>query len=65
MNPFFIILLAIAMLLVLASLGIGLFAMARGREGDAALSQKMMRWRVGLQGVALVFFILAMLAGRS
>lgn len=65
MDKFFIILLVAAMLAVLGSLGVGLFAMARGKESDAALSQKMMRWRVMLQGVALVCFILAVLAGRS
>lgn len=65
MNSFFIILLALAMLAVLASLGIGLFAMARGKEQDAALSQKMMRLRVILQLIALVCFIMAALAGRS
>jgi hypothetical protein len=65
MNSFFIILLALAMLAVLASLGIGLFAMARGKEQDAKLSQRMMRFRVILQLVALVCFILAALAGRG
>jgi len=50
------------MLLVFASLVMGLFAMARGRESDAQLSQKMMRLRVGLQGLALALFVLAVVA---
>lgn len=61
MNGIFFILLMVALLAVLASLGLGLFAMARGREQDAALSQKMMRLRVLLQGVALACFALAVL----
>ncbi len=65
MNSVFLILLGVAMLAVLASLGVGLFAMARGKEGDTQLSQKMMRWRVWIQALALVFFVLAMLAGRN
>ena len=65
MNSFFLIPLALALLAVLASLGLGLFAMARGKSGDAALSQKMMRWRVGLQALALVCFVLAFMFGRG
>lgn len=56
---FSVLLLAFALLLVFASLAVGLFAMARGRESDAQLSQKMMRLRVGLQGLALACFVLA------
>ena len=64
MDKFFFILLVVSLLAVLASLFTGLFAMARGKEADAALSQKMMRLRVILQGFALVCFVLALLAGR-
>lgn len=56
-----LVLLGVALLAVLASLGMGLFAMARGREGDAQLSQKMMRLRIVTQAVALVCFILAVM----
>lgn len=62
MEKFSVILLGVALLAVLASLVIGLFAMARGRDQDAVLSQKMMRLRVTLQGVALLAFILAVMA---
>ena len=51
MDKFFFILLAVSLLAVLASLFTGLFAMARGKEADAGLSQKMMRLRVILQGL--------------
>jgi hypothetical protein len=54
----------VAMLLVLGSLFMGVFYM--GREGDAAKlkSQKMMRMRVYMQGVALLLFILAALSAK-
>lgn len=62
MESFFTLLLAVALLAVLASLGVGLFAMARGGEKDSQLSQRMMRLRILLQGVALVCFLLAVMA---
>ena len=60
----FFVLMSISMLLVLGSLFMGIFYM--GREGDAAKlkSQKMMRARVILQGIALFFFILAALSAQ-
>lgn len=61
MNGFFAALMVLAMLAVLASLFLGLFFMARGRSGDAVQSNRMMRWRVSLQGLALALFVIAML----
>ena len=52
----------VAILAVLAVLGVGLWNM--GREGTASLSQKLMRWRVGLQFVAIVVIMLAVLFRR-
>lgn len=46
-----------ALAAVLLVLGFGLFNMMRG--GDANLSQKLMRWRVLLQFIALVAVMLA------
>ena len=60
MNGLFLILLGIAMLALLASLLLGLFFMARGREADRLNSNRMMRLRVALQGLAIVLFILAL-----
>lgn len=62
MSGFFTILMILAMAAVLASLGIGLVAMARGGEFGKANSNRMMRWRVIAQGAALVLFALAMLS---
>lgn len=61
MDGLFATLMVVAMLAVLASLFLGLFFMARGGTADARNSNRMMRWRVTLQGVALVLFVLAML----
>ena len=52
----------VAILAVLAVLGVGLWNM--GREGTASLSQKLMRWRVGLQFAAIVVIMLAVLFRR-
>jgi len=64
MNSIFPILMVVALAAVLASLFIGLFAMSKGEEKGAKLSQKMMRWRVVLQASALAIFAVAMLVGR-
>jgi hypothetical protein len=60
MQTFLTILVAIAMLATLGVLFAGLIGMARGTSG--ASSQKLMRYRVLLQGAALVLFALLMLS---
>jgi hypothetical protein len=47
--------LALVMLAVLAILGLGVLNMARG--GSPQRSQKLMRWRVGLQALALILVV--------
>ncbi len=64
MNPFFIMLMAAAMVAVLASLGVGLFAMARGGEFNKKYGNRLMQMRVALQGLALIFFVLAVISGK-
>ncbi|WP_431860042.1 twin transmembrane helix small protein [Azospirillum sp.] len=61
MSGFFLILMGLAMAALLASLFAGLFFMARGGESDRRNSNRMMRLRVGLQGLAIVLFILALI----
>lgn len=53
-----IILLAVALLAVLAVLMIGVVGMARGGEFNRKHSNRLMRWRVGLQFLAVVLFLL-------
>ena len=55
----------IAMVLVFASLAVGLFAMVKGGEFNKKHGNKLMRMRVTLQGVALGLFVLAVLAQGS
>jgi len=50
-----------AMLAVVASLVLGVFAMAKGGETSKKYSNKMMQARIMLQGIALLLFALAML----
>ncbi|MFC4351800.1 twin transmembrane helix small protein [Fodinicurvata halophila] len=62
MNAFMMILVVIAMLMTLGVLFAGLFSMARGGEFNRKYGNKLMRWRIIMQGVALVLFALAMAA---
>lgn len=55
----------IAMLLVLASLAAGLFAMVKGGEFNKKYGNKLMRLRVTLQGIAIGLFALAVLSQNS
>jgi Hypoxia induced protein conserved region len=53
----------LAILVVFGVLVAGIWTLSR--EGTASLSQKLMRWRVGLQFVAVVVLMLAVFAKRS
>ncbi|WP_333826271.1 twin transmembrane helix small protein [Pinisolibacter sp.] len=55
---FFDIVLVVLMLGVAGALGLGVLNMARG--GSPARSQRLMRWRVGLQAGALVAVVLVL-----
>ena len=59
------VLLIIAMLATLGVLFAGLFTMARGGEFNRKYGNKLMRWRVVLQGSAIVLFVLAVLLARG
>jgi hypothetical protein len=60
MTGFLTVLLAVALLGVLGVLGAGMIGVVRG--GDPMRSNRLMRWRVILQGVALVIFVLLILS---
>lgn len=55
------VLFVIAALTTLAVLFAGLFVMARGGEVNRKYGNKLMRWRVMAQAVALLFFAIAMM----
>ena len=48
------ILIVVAMMGVVVSLGLGLFSVAKGGEFSRLNSNKFMRWRVGTQACAVV-----------
>jgi len=56
---------AIAMVLVLASLAVGLFGMVKGGDFNKKYGNKLMRYRVTMQGVALIMFVLAVWSQNS
>ena len=60
MTTFLTVLVVFALLSVVGVLAAGLIGLARGGGDKASLvrSNKLMQWRVGLQGVALVLFVL-------
>ena len=62
MSGVFIVLIVLAMLAVVASLALGVFFMAKGGEDNKKYANKLMQARVTLQGIALLFFALALLS---
>jgi hypothetical protein len=64
MKTFLVILVAILMLATLGVLFAGLLGLVRG-GGDPHRSNKLMQWRVILQGAALLLFALLMTLLRS
>lgn len=58
MNTFFTIMLFLAMAATVGALAWGLLAMARGGDFNAKWSNKMMRYRVLFQAIALAVFAL-------
>jgi len=65
MNNLLMILMALSLLAVVGVLGIGLFSMVKGGEFNKKYGNKLMRWRVILQGFALAMFALAILSSQS
>jgi len=63
-KTFLAIMVALLMLATLGVLFAGLLGLARG-GGDPARSNQLMRWRVILQGAALLLFMLLMTLLRS
>lgn len=51
-------LMIVAMLATLGVLFLGIFSMARGGEFNRRNSNRLMRWRIFLQGLAIVLFLL-------
>ncbi|WP_158914390.1 twin transmembrane helix small protein [Caulobacter sp. S45] len=65
MDIFINILIAVAMLAVVASLGLGVFSMLKGGEYARANSNKFMRYRVMSQAVAIVLIVIGFIYKAS
>ena len=59
MSIIFLILTGICMIAVLGTLGTGLVSMAKGGDCNAKHGNQLMRYRILFQGLALLFFALA------
>ena len=62
MDLVFAILLGIALFLTLGVLFAGVLTMGRGGEFNKKYGNRLMRWRVTIQGVAVLIFLLAFLS---
>lgn len=62
MSAFFVIMMLLAMLATLSVLGVGMFGMIKGGEFNKKYGNKLMNARVILQGIALLFFVLALMS---
>jgi hypothetical protein len=63
MHSFLVVLIGILMLATLGVLVAGMVGMVR--EGDPRRSNKLMQWRVLLQGAAILMFVILMSLLRS
>ncbi len=64
MSNIFVIMMVVSMLAVVASLGLGLYAMTRGGDFNKKYGNRLMQLRVSLQGLALLFFFLAWMTSK-
>ncbi len=65
MQTVMFLLLAIAMLMTLGVLFTGLFSMARGGSFNAKWGNRLMRYRILFQGIAIALFAVALLIGKG
>ena len=65
MTPTLLAILLLAMAAVVVTLFIGLIGMARGGAFNARYGNLLMRWRVILQGVAVLILIVAAIAAAN
>lgn len=66
MNKLLLIAIVLVMIGVVVVLAMGIGSFGKGGTDGARRSNRMMRWRIGLQALALVLiFIMVSLAGRG
>jgi hypothetical protein len=61
MDKFVFALFIVALALTLGVLLLGVFTMARGGDFDKRNANRFMRWRVIMQGVAILLFVIFMM----
>ena len=65
MDAVFPILIVVALLATLAVLLTGVVGMVKGGDFNRRHGNKLMRWRVALQGGAVLLILIALLLGRG
>ena len=65
MNIFVLIVLFLTMLAVAGVMGLGVFSMVKGGEFNKKNSNKIMKWRVYLQGLALALLALGFFLSQT
>ncbi len=65
MSTTFAVLMGLAMAAVLGVLVLGVIGMAKGGEFNRKYGNILMRWRVGLQALALTFFVIAIISSQT
>lgn len=65
MNAIVPIIAGLALLAVLAVLMTGVVGMAKGGDFNRKYGNVLMRWRVGLQGVAILLILIALMLSRG
>ena len=64
MSGLFSLLIFTALAAVLVALGLGLYTLARGSK-DRQRSNRLMQWRIALQGIAIIIILVAVVIGRG
>ncbi len=65
MNAFITVLIVVALLSVVAVLMTGVVGMAKGGDFNRKHGNKLMRWRVALQGTAVLLIVAAAILSRG
>jgi hypothetical protein len=65
MTTFLTVLVGLSMLGTLGVMFAGMLGMARNENGGGARSNRLMRWRVVLQGITILLFLLLLFVMRA
>jgi len=65
MNSILFTLVIVAMVATVGVLAVGMFAMIKGGEFNRKYGNRLMRWRVALQGCALVLLAITLMLAKG